>query len=120
MRDQAWRLKAACLNHPCPDWWHPKPKDTLARAAAQKVCAECPVTAECRAEAIRTGSEGIWGGQEFERPKQEHEGRPLAPIEHGTERGYAQHRRRGESACDACRDAANYASRYRRYGLDTR
>jgi hypothetical protein len=32
-------------------------------------------------------------------------GRPPAPREHGTERGYRQHRTRREDACDPCRAA---------------
>lgn len=32
-------------------------------------------------------------------------GRPRKPEEHGTERGYQQHRYRGTKACDVCRAA---------------
>ena len=32
------------------------------------------------------------------------------PIKHGTDAGYGQHRRRGETACDACKQASNIAT----------
>lgn len=32
-------------------------------------------------------------------------GRPALPREHGTERGYQQHRHRKEAACTECLDA---------------
>lgn len=32
-------------------------------------------------------------------------GRPRLPVEHGTQRGYDQHRARHEAACFACRRA---------------
>jgi hypothetical protein len=34
-------------------------------------------------------------------------GRPPAPREHGSRKGYAQHLRRGESPCDACKTVEN-------------
>jgi hypothetical protein len=36
------------------------------------------------------------------------------PINHGTEAGYGQHRRRGEQACDDCRVANNIRHAERR------
>lgn len=57
---QPWRKAAACRGKPI-DLFVPKsirsPTDE-----ARAICAGCPVTAECRAEAERTGDEGIWGG----------------------------------------------------------
>lgn len=44
-------------------------------------------------------------------------GRPALPREHGTLRGYQQHRYNGEDPCDACnavRRAARQAEQYRR------
>jgi hypothetical protein len=38
-------------------------------------------------------------------------GRPALPREHGTARGYRQHRRRGEAICGSCKDAGDAARR---------
>lgn len=40
-------------------------------------------------------------------------GAPVRPIAHGTERGAAQHRRRGEPPCDGCRAAESAARKMR-------
>ena len=65
--DQSWRNEAACRG--CdPDWWFPmsaqsgrQRKHTPGRA--ERICADCPVQAECLAEARRSHSrDGIWGG----------------------------------------------------------
>lgn len=36
------------------------------------------------------------------------------PINHGTQGGYRQHRRRGEGACEGCKEANNLASKIRK------
>lgn len=114
MTDQSWRKRAACKDHPAPDWWFPKPTDTIARKAAETVCAACTVRFECRAEARRTGSEGIWGGRTFYRPY--NEPKPTSEPNDprcGTSAGYMAHRRRNEPACTPCRDANTEATRER-------
>lgn len=76
MSDQSWRIKAACLGHPQPEWFFPLPTDTWAKQAAQKVCATCPVKTECRDEGRRTNSEGIWGGDIYYQPHNTPTGHP--------------------------------------------
>jgi WhiB family transcriptional regulator, redox-sensing transcriptional regulator len=57
-----WARQALCAQAD-PDAWFPdKGQADLARAAA-KVCAHCPVAAECLAHALATREpHGIWGG----------------------------------------------------------
>jgi WhiB family redox-sensing transcriptional regulator len=56
----AWAERAVCATSD-PDAWFPGPHD--AAAMARRVCAACPVQAECLAYALDTGEEhGIWGG----------------------------------------------------------
>lgn len=60
---------------------------------AKRVCRRCPVINECLYYAM---------------PK-----RP-EPFPHGTEAGAQRHRRRNETPCLACREAAAYRSRLRK------
>lgn len=51
----------ACADEP-ELWWSRRPEQT---AAAQVVCALCPVVAVCRAYVLAAGDaerEGVWGG----------------------------------------------------------
>lgn len=78
---------------------------------AKLICAECPAIEACRAllEAELTGSawsrcagpRGTWAGELLG----EKSNRRALPREHGTDRGYYQHRYRRETACAECRGA---------------
>jgi WhiB family redox-sensing transcriptional regulator len=59
-----WRGMAACRDYD-PEWWYPMPLDHATREKAAAVCAECPVTAQCREFADATGTTvGIWAGED--------------------------------------------------------
>ena len=54
----AWQLSGACRGHDAELWFA---DDPAAIAAAQAVCAGCPVLARC-AEAGADEPDGVWGG----------------------------------------------------------
>ncbi|MPZ61585.1 MAG: hypothetical protein GEU93_09875 [Propionibacteriales bacterium] len=85
------------------------PRKGEPNTAARRVCAACPVAAECRAHAIRSGEpHGIWGGLTAQQRRTEQPERIAPrPIKHGTPGGERTHRRRGETPCAACREAVN-------------
>ena len=66
IRVGAWRLKAACLDHPDPDLWFPAGNTGPALPqieAAKAVCGPCRVRQECLGYALDTGQQsGVWGG----------------------------------------------------------
>ena len=76
-------------------------------ATAKAVCATCAVKAECLDYALTSPTIlGIWGGTSHRERRAIRKGEPLTkPINHGTNAGYHVHRRRGEIACQPCRDA---------------
>lgn len=109
-----WRQDALCVDHD-PELRFPHPgRDGLEdRRTAQRICAECPVRRQCATEALTTDQPfGIWGGL-TDRERTKLLGLPppcrrvasdtSAPKPHGTDARYAQHRRDGEQACEACR-----------------
>jgi WhiB family transcriptional regulator, redox-sensing transcriptional regulator len=101
----AWMDHAACRGANVSHWY----PDTGDHATdAYTVCAGCPVKTECLDHAIDTGEQyGIWGGLNWkQRRRLPRKQRTVTPIAHGTIAGYSKHRRRHESACDACRAAA--------------
>lgn len=56
-----WRERAACRGHPQAWWWFST--DPTAVSLACRVCAACPVAAECLAEALDVGDDdAIRGG----------------------------------------------------------
>ena len=63
-----WTADALCATHPNPDLWfaHNKPGHTGSLSNDQKkaiaICRQCPVRLPCLVEAIKTNSEGVWGG----------------------------------------------------------
>lgn len=61
----AWRDRAACVGHD-PETFFPGHTETTSAladiAAAQAICARCPVKADCLAWAIAHKVDGIWGG----------------------------------------------------------
>jgi hypothetical protein len=95
--------------------------DSIATAdhiEARAICAECPALLACDAKAAEMldtyygrktpsgGLVGTWAGKLYGAPV------PFAPKprECGTNRGYYQHRHRGEGACAMCK-AAHAADR---------
>ncbi len=59
-----------CMTVSDADVFFPETVEQL--AVAQSLCARCPVTATCLEQALTLGvSDGVWGGQLFER------GRPV-------------------------------------------
>lgn len=99
-----WMRDAACKG--LTNLFFPHVGDGSTSKQAQTVCQGCPVNAEC-AEYGSREIYGVWAGTT---PRQRRQpGRPAIsrrkPIEHGTTRGYAAHRRHGEDACDQCKDA---------------
>ena len=63
-------LRTPCMSVSDADVFFPETPEQL--LVAQALCAQCPVAAACLAEAVALGvSDGVWGGQLFER------GRPL-------------------------------------------
>lgn len=133
---RVWMDNAACTTHDLTTFF---PTTAVGRDAAKRICATCPVNAACLQHALDHDEEfGIWGGldpdERYElanghrRPRPSESRRkyrtsPPAPavekpIVHGTDRGYAAHRRANEPACDAC--TAAHAAYQRRRQLDRR
>ncbi|MGW1894673.1 WhiB family transcriptional regulator [Streptomyces sp. NPDC002004] len=60
-----WLLRAACAAED-PELFFPVGTSGPARReteAAKRICARCPVTAQCLSWALRTGqTAGVWGG----------------------------------------------------------
>ena len=64
-----WRTQAACLDHD-PETFFPHPSDREGEDAAVAVCWQCPVEADCLADAMEAETcrltsdrHGIWGGK---------------------------------------------------------
>lgn len=89
---------------------------------ARDLCASCPALRDCAvllheiqvaSRVLATsggGPHGTWAGKLVGASARGRRGRAF-PTEHGTERGYQQHRHRGEKACADCRAAHSAASR---------
>lgn len=98
---------AACAEIGGDEWFPEKGGSTR---GAKKVCAGCEVRAQCLEWALDNGEAfGIWGGLSERQRRTMAQGRERKaptpqPIKHGTESGYAAHRRRGERACGPCLD----------------
>ena len=63
-----WRTRAACLDHD-PELFFPHPSDRDGEDEAIAVCWQCPVEADCQADAMDaekglsvSNRWGIWGG----------------------------------------------------------
>ncbi len=91
---------------------------------AKSICAGCPISADCLTRGLEVRAAwGVWGGMDYPQLKVEAARRGLeAPnrkeIEHGTERGWAWHRRQKKKdpnhvTCDDCTDAYNLATKIR-------
>ena len=91
-------------------------KADIARAVA--VCRTCPHLDDCRTHAIAHEAHGVWGGTTEGERHRERKARgikvPSRSIDHGTEAGAKQHRRRGEKPCRICLEAVNAAESERR------
>lgn len=109
---QPWTRQAAC--HGLTTLFFPRRNESGAQrdareAQAVAICATCPVRPQCELQqADEAVYGGVWGGKT--------PGATLAPIAHGTEKGYRQHYRRDETPCDPCREAYNAAQVGRRVG----
>ncbi|MFE5309733.1 WhiB family transcriptional regulator [Isoptericola sp. NPDC056605] len=97
--------QALCAQVGYGDIWFPD-KGGSTREAKQ-ICAECPIATRCLEVALANGERhGIWGGVSERDRRKLAQGRPTGPErEHGTARGYRQHKKHGEDVCKAC-DAA--------------
>lgn len=106
MSDPDWYTQAACRGMATGLFYSDSP---AAIAKAHAACRICPVVTECAAAGV--DEYGVWGGREVKK-----NGRPRKPINHGTESGYQQHKRRGDSGeaiCGPCRTAWAAAARNR-------
>ena len=121
MNSPDWEQRAACRpgNGYQPDLWFPHPTDRATRLLAESIChEECPVRTECGDTAeYRREPFGVWGGHDvnptggLSAPR----GRPPKGGHGcGTVRAFKRHLDRGETPCQACREAANaaYAAKY--------
>lgn len=61
--DLSWQERAACQGYATDTFFPSGARDTECIDQAKRVCAGCPVTAACLEYAVRTGSEGVWGGR---------------------------------------------------------
>jgi len=95
-----------------------------AHRVARKICADCPAIDGCRellqaalaAPCVQAGSGpiGTWAGLRFGRTVHEviepkRSGAKPKPREHGTDRGYYQHRTHREPSCRDCKAAHKLA-----------
>ncbi len=122
-----WADDAACKGKDQRHWFPVTRAVAKSRAGrpddpygyARSICAGCPVKAECLDEALGDqpqgrSVEGMWGGlDEAERWALRRRTKPArkAPA-HGTTKGYKQHGRLGEKACDACTEAKRASNGY--------
>jgi WhiB family redox-sensing transcriptional regulator len=69
-------MRAACRDVPT-DTFYPERGDPLGTGPAKRICAGCPVRAECLADALERGDPwGVWGGlSERERRRLKRRGR---------------------------------------------
>ena len=115
-----WRARAACRGR--SDVFFPA--EGRPGQAARDVCAGCPVLEECREWAIVNVSDvdvvagSVFAGvsaRTIKRWRLQRKGAAGLPaVNHGTYGGYFAHRRRGESPCEACREAYNAYKRANR------
>lgn len=71
-----WHEQAACRESD-PDLFHPEPG--VNPHEAKRICAACPVLAQCRAYAFHIGEEhGVWGGLSADERRQQYPRHPRA------------------------------------------
>ncbi len=57
-----WRQLAACRDIDDPDMFFPDERGRQSGAEAKAICASCPVSGDCLADALRAGDRhGVWG-----------------------------------------------------------
>lgn len=114
-----WRESAACRGSDLN--WFPAQNDRVGNTACLAVCRSCTVSRACLRDALATGDEyGVRGGRTEQQRLGIRTARPVGPPpirRHGTESGYAAHRRRGEDACAECKAGHNIYRALRRPGL---
>ena len=59
--DSTWMERAACVGAD-PDQFFPDEEGKSSSKSARKVCAVCPVAAQCAEFGVRNREYGIWGG----------------------------------------------------------
>jgi hypothetical protein len=99
--------------------WHPGRGTVIDEHRA--ICARCPQLAPCREWGIRHERLGVWGGLGSGDRIRIRRQRGIAletpghvrKAECGTNAGYQAHHGRGETACDACKEAHNLAKQHR-------
>ena len=97
-----WQSEAACRSFPIDYFFHDKCEQVS--QFIRDLCGACPVRAECLAFAISTDSIGIWAATTTDERKRMRRHIPKVAA-HGTNSGYARHRKLGENPCDPCRQA---------------
>lgn len=108
---QDWLEHAACRGVD-PSLWFPS--STADAQEARRICAGCPVQAECLAYALENVEQhGIWAGTNRSQRRAMGMGdQRYMAAECGTDAGYHRHRRTlGEDACEACLEAHAAAAR---------
>lgn len=119
--DEQWTLEPpedwtelALCSQIDPDLFYPE-KGASTREA-KRICTVCEVREQCLQYALdHVERFGIWGGlSERERRRLDHARRPGRVARCGTESGANAHRRRGETPCAACLEAARQAAALRR------
>lgn len=53
---------APCQTNVDPETFFPDPTDTKKIQEAKEICHQCDRTVECMSFAVKTNSQGIWGG----------------------------------------------------------
>ena len=111
-----WVEQAACSGRN-PRLFFADSGEVALLEAARRICATCPVQAQCLAAAIEHDERfGVWGGLDT-RERDARQGRRQLTDRSGCgtyPKGYGRHRRAGEQPCAECRAAANEYARIRR------
>jgi hypothetical protein len=106
------------------NWWLFDSTYWAEHQEAKQICARCPALLACdqlaqEMQAPKSMTEcggglvGTWAGKLYGARK-----KPAGkPREHGTERGYYQHKNRKEDACKDCREAVRVAMDARLKGV---
>jgi hypothetical protein len=112
-----WKQLANCKSSD-PSIFFFDEDDVSTRELAMKLCGGCKVKMDCLQYALeKKEAFGIWGGMTpAERRKVKRINGTVSEDRCGTAAGYYAHRRLGEKACAACREAEN-APRRKKKGL---
>jgi hypothetical protein len=129
-RSDDWRQEAACRPGTGVElaWFFPDKTDTFhnrdLEANAKATCQSCPVRQACLEWALPRDEHGIFGGltakersslkRRQQRASPPSRGAVALPREHGTSRGYGQHRYLKEEPCVECLHGVNEIRRERR------